>query len=42
LLLLHNYPRYRVKARSPWNKELPEEIEDPNVTEILDTLGFKK
>lgn len=41
LLLLHGYPKYRVKARSPWNSELPEEIEDPDITEILNTLGYK-
>lgn len=41
LLLLHGYPKYRIKARSPWNKELPEEIEDPDIGLILDTLKYK-
>lgn len=41
LLLLHGYPKYRIKARSPWNQELPEEIEDPDITAILDVLKFK-
>jgi hypothetical protein len=41
LLLLHGHPKYRVKARSPWNKAVPEEIEDPDITEILDTFHFK-
>jgi AAA domain len=40
LLLLHGYPKYRIKARSPWNIELPEEIEDPDITAILDELNF--
>lgn len=41
LLLLHGYPKYRIKARSPWRQEMPEEIEDPDISEILDVCGFK-
>jgi len=41
LLLLHGHPKFRVKARGPWNQEVPEEIEDPDVSEILDTFGFE-
>jgi len=41
LLLLHGYSKYRIKARGPWNQELPEEIEDPNVSDILDIFGYK-
>jgi hypothetical protein len=40
LLLLNNYPKYRVKARTSWNKTAPDEIFDPSITEILDTLGY--
>jgi hypothetical protein len=41
LLLLNNYPKYRVKARTSWNQVVPDEIFDPDVTEILNTLGYK-
>jgi hypothetical protein len=41
LLLLHSHPKFRIKARGPWNQEVPEEIEDPDVTEILDVFGYK-
>lgn len=40
LLLLKNYPKFRTKARLPWLSEVPDEIEGPTVTNLLDTLGF--
>lgn len=42
VLLLRNNPKYRVKARTPWKESIPEEIEDPDVTTLLDTLGYEK
>ena len=41
-LLLHGYPKFSVKARSPWGIEIPTEIVDPDVTKLLDALGFAK
>lgn len=35
------YPKFQVKARTPWGKRIATEIEDPSVTTLLDTLGFK-
>lgn len=40
LLLLQNYPGFRVKARVPWETEIPDEIEDPDVTKLLDACEF--
>ena len=40
ILLLHDYPKFSVKSRTPWNVEIPAEIDDPNVTKLLDALGF--
>lgn len=40
LLLLHSYPKYRTKVRTPWKKTAPSEIVDPDITEILNTLGY--
>lgn len=40
LLLLHGYPKFSVKVRSPWGKTVPTEIADPTVTKLLDALGF--
>ena len=40
LLLLHDYPKYRTKVRTPWNSSAPSEIFQPDITEILDTLGY--
>jgi hypothetical protein len=41
ILLLRNYPKFSVKVRLPWNTEdVPDEIEDPTVTKLLDALGF--
>jgi hypothetical protein len=41
ILLLHGNPRYRTKVRTPWRERAPEEIEEPDITEILDVLGYK-
>ena len=40
LLLLHDYPKYRTKVRTPWNKNAPSEIVEPDITEILNVLGY--
>jgi hypothetical protein len=39
-LLLNNYPKVRTKARMPWGVEIPDEIDNPTITSILDTLGY--
>lgn len=39
-LLLHGYPKFSVKARTPWGVQIPTEIEDPTVAKLLDALGF--
>lgn len=41
LLLLHDYPKFSVKARTPWNTTVPTEIIAPTVTKLLDALGFQ-
>jgi hypothetical protein len=41
LLLLQNYPKFRTKVRSRWGEICPDEIEEPSVTTLLDTLGYK-
>ena len=40
LLLLHDYPKFSVKARTPWNTQVPTEIVDPTITKLLDALGY--
>lgn len=40
LLLLRDYPGFSVKARTPWDVEVPSEIVDPTVTKLLDAMGF--
>lgn len=40
VLLLQNYPKYRTKVRVPPSQECPDEIIDPTITSILDTLNF--
>lgn len=35
------YPKFQVKARTPWGRTIASEIEDPSITSILDTLGYK-
>lgn len=41
LLLLHGYPKFSVKTRTPWGVDVPSELPDPTVTSLLDALGFK-
>ncbi|HEY7417328.1 MAG TPA: AAA family ATPase [Ktedonobacteraceae bacterium] len=41
ILLLKNYPKFRVGVRSGWGIEAPDEIADPTVTRILDTLQYE-
>ncbi len=38
ILILQNYPGFRTKVRSPWKQEVPDEIENPTVTNLLDAL----
>lgn len=38
VLLLKNYPKFRVKIRTPWGATAPDEIEEPDVTKLLDLL----
>lgn len=41
LLLLHSYPKFSVKCRTPWDTiDVPAEIEDPTVTKLLDALHY--
>ena len=40
ILLLNGYPKFSVKARSPWGMTVPTEIEEPTITKVLDALGF--
>lgn len=40
ILLLHDNPKFSVKARTPWNTTVPSEITDPSVSNLLDALGF--
>jgi hypothetical protein len=42
LLLLHDYPKYKTKVRTPWKQTAPSEIVNPDITEILDVLGYSK
>lgn len=42
ILLLHGYPKYRIKVRTPWKQTVPTEIEDPTVGRLLDVLGFEE
>lgn len=39
-LLLQNYPKVRTKVRTPWGVVAPDEIDNPTITSILDTLGY--
>lgn len=41
LMLLHSYPKFQVKARTPWGVTVPSEIEDPTAGKLLDALGYK-
>lgn len=40
-LLLQNFPGFRTKVRSPWNKVVPDSLENPTVTALLDALDVK-
>jgi hypothetical protein len=40
-LLLQNWPKVRVKVRTPWNVEAPDEIFDPTISTILDVLHYE-
>jgi hypothetical protein len=40
ILLLKNYPKFRTKVRTPWQVQVPDEIENPTITSLMDTLGF--
>lgn len=42
ILLMHSYPKFLIKTRTPWNTTVPSEIEDPTVTKILDALGYQE
>lgn len=39
-LLLHSFPKFRIKARTPWDVTVPEELIDPTVTSLMDSLGY--
>lgn len=41
LLILHGYKQFRTKVRASWFKDVPEDIENPDVTELLDVLNYK-
>lgn len=41
LLLLHSNPKFSVKCRTPWDVTVPSELLNPDVTMLLDALGFK-
>jgi hypothetical protein len=40
-LLLRNFPKFSVKARAPWGVEPPDEVPDPDVSSLLDALGYE-
>lgn len=42
LLLLRNYPGFRIKARTPMGVIPPDAIREPTVTKLLDELGYKE
>jgi hypothetical protein len=39
-LLLHSFPKFRIKARTRWGVSAPAEIIDPTIGKILDALGY--
>ena len=41
VLLLHDYPKFSVKVRTPWQTSVPSEIVEPTVTKLLDALNIK-
>lgn len=42
LLLLRNYPGFRVKARTPMGVVPPDAIREPTAGKLLDVLGYKE
>lgn len=40
-LLLHSFPKFRIKVRTPWETAVPEELVNPTVTDLLDMLGYE-
>lgn len=41
VMLLKDNPKFSVKCRTPWGVTVPSELLNPDVTMVLDTLGFK-
>jgi len=41
VMLLQNYAKIRTKVRTPWGVEAPDEIVDPTMTKLFDTLHIK-
>jgi len=39
-LLLRDWPKFSVKARAPWGEVPPDELRDPDVSKLLDALGY--
>ena len=39
-LLLKNYPKFEIKARTPWGEDVPDELDDPTLGALLDLLGY--
>jgi hypothetical protein len=42
VLLMRNYPKYRVKARTKWGGDVPDELVEPTIGELLDILGYSE
>ena len=40
LLLLNNYAKIRIGVRAGWGVEVPDEIVNPDITKLLDTLQY--
>lgn len=40
VLLLQNYAKIAAKVRTKWGLKVPDEIEDPTITDLLDVLQF--
>jgi hypothetical protein len=40
VLLLKNQPKYRVKARTPMDVDVPDTLDDPTIGRLLDVLHF--
>lgn len=39
-LLLKSYPKFEIKARTPYGGEIPDELDDPTLGGLLDLLGY--